>query len=301
MQHFEFEHPLTFLLLLLIVCIYRCPLTIKKIPFVHLHLFGKTTNWIHREKLLLSTILALMVTALATPITYDAIDSQHRKGRDLIFALDTSGSMDESGFSEEQKQESKFSVLLDLIKSFITYRYDDNVGVVVFGSYAFSPSPITYDMHALSYMLDFLSVGMAGDSTAIGDGLDRSLYLLRNSEAKNRVIILITDGYQNSGVVKIKDAITQAKKMGVRIYTIGIGKKNSYDGALLEQIAKDTDAKSFEAQDAKALQDIYEQLDTLEPSNIRSEHYLNRHQLFTYPLAMAILLLLYLLSKRRVL
>ena len=300
MQHFEFQYPYAFLLLLLIICIYKCPLSIKKIIFPHTALFTQKAQWFHKEKLLYSITLALLVTALSSPISYDSKSSQQRKGRDLVFALDTSGSMGESGYSSENAKESKFSILQKLIKDFVAKRFDDNVGVVVFGSYAFSSVPITYDMHALNYMLDYLEVGMAGTSTAIGDGIERSLELLQKSYAKNKVIILITDGYQNSGTTKRKDAVARAKELHVKIYTIGLGKESDYDKKLLEKIASDTGARTFNAQDAQSLQKVYKELDALEPSAIRSEHYLNKQMLFSYPLAFAILLLLYLLAKRRV-
>ena len=299
MSYFEFQYPYLFILLLLIICIYLCPLSIKKIIFPHTTLFSQKTQYFNREKLLYSLILALLVTALASPISYDAKSAQKRKGRDLVFALDTSGSMDESGYSSEETAQSKFTILQNLIKNFTAKRFDDNVGVVVFGSYAFSPVPITYDMDSLKYMLDFLEVGMAGSSTAIGEGIARAVEMLQRSHAKSKVIVLVSDGYQNSGTTKIKDAVAMAKQAHIKIYTIGLGKSSDYDAKLLQKIAKDTKGVSFEAQNAKALQDIYKELDTLEPSAIRSQHYLNKHMLFGYPLAAAILLLLYLLAKRR--
>jgi len=299
LHNFEFQHPTAFILLALIICIYKCPLSIKKIVFPHTSFFRQHTGWINKEKLLYSLILTLLVTALASPVSYDSKNAQQRKGRDLVFALDTSGSMNESGYSSKENDASKFTILENLMKSFVQKRFDDNVGVVVFGSYAFSPVPITYDMHSLSYMLDFLEVGMAGSSTAIGDGLARSLDMLQKSHAKNRVIILVTDGYQNSGETKIKDAVIRAKKLHVKIYTVGLGKENEYDKKLLEKIAKDTKGASFSATNADELKDVYKELNTLEPSSIRSEHYLNKEVLFTYPLAFAILLLLYMLAKRR--
>lgn len=298
-MHFEFEYSYVFTLLLLIICIYKCPLSIKKIIFPHIHLFSKRTNLINKEKILYSLVFTLLITALASPISYDSKNSQHRKGRDLVFALDTSGSMDESGYSQKNSQESKFSVLQRLIKQFIQNRFDDNIGVSVFGSFAFSSVPITYDMNSLAYMLDFLEVGMAGNSTAIGDGIENSLQLLKKSNAKNKVIILITDGYQNGGHTKIKDAVNEAKKLHTKIYTIGIAKDSEYDKKLLEKISKDTNGVSFSAQNEEALQKVYNELDSLEPSSIRSQSYLNKQMLFTYPLAFAILLLLYLLEKRR--
>ncbi len=240
-----------------------------------------------------------MIISLASPISYDDQLANKRKGRDLVFAIDTSGSMGESGYSAEDTQKAKFDILLSLIKKFVTKRFDDNVGVVIFGSYAFSPVPITYDMHSLNYMLDFLEVGMAGDSTAIGDGLARSLEMLERAKAKNKIIILITDGYQNSGSTKIADAVDIAKKLHIKIYTIGLGKKSDYDAKLLEKIAKDTNGASFDAKDTTSLLDVYKELNSLEPSSIRSQNYLNKHMLYPYPLAISILLLLYLLGKRR--
>ncbi len=298
LTHYEFEHPWVFLLLLLILCIYKCPLSLKRMIFPHIHLFSHKSNWFNREKLLYSLILTLLTVALASPISFQGQDNQQRKGRDLVFVLDTSGSMGESGYSAETVQESKFNILIELIDAFIKKRFDDNVGVVVFGSFAFSAVPITYDMQALSYMLDFLEVSMAGSSTAIGDGIMQALRALKTSKAKNKVIILITDGHQNSGQTPIKDAVHLAQKRGVKIYTIGIGKPYEYDKALLEKIAKDTHAKAFGAQNAKALQKVYHSLNQLEPSAIRSQHYLNKQMLFSYALAVATLLLLYLLSKR---
>ncbi|SFV57208.1 BatA (Bacteroides aerotolerance operon) [hydrothermal vent metagenome] len=299
MQHFEFQYPYLFVLLLLIICIYKCPLSIQKFIFPHTTLFTQKAQWINKEKLLYSFILALLVTALASPISYDAKSAQQRKGRDLVFALDTSGSMDESGYSSEETAQSKFAILQNLIKNFTAKRFDDNVGVVVFGSYAFSPVPITYDMNSLKYMLDFLEVGMAGSSTAIGEGIARAVEMLQRSHARSKVIVLVSDGYQNSGTTKIKDAVAMAKQAHIKIYTIGLGKSSDYDAKLLQKIAKDTKGVSFSAQNAEALQDVYKELDTLEPSAIRSQHYLNKHMLFGYPLAAAILLLLYLLAKRR--
>ena len=113
------------------------------------------------------------------------------------------------------------------------------------------------------------------------------------------IFLVEKDGYQNSGNIKIKDAVNHAKKLKIKIYTIGVGDKNSYDAKLLKKIAQDTHAKMFAAQDEAKLKEVYEELNSLEPSDIRSQHYLNREMLFTYPLATAILLLLYILAKRR--
>ena len=299
MNSFEFEYPYVFLLLLLIICIYKCPVRIKQILFPHTHLFSKISSWIDKEKLFYSLIFALLVTALASPISYDAKLSSQRKGRDVVFVLDASGSMGEVGYSKTHEDSSKFAILKNIIDDFITHRYDDNVGVVVFGTYAYATVPLTYDMKSVAFLLDFLTVGIAGENTAIGDGLSQAVALLKRGDAKSKVIILVTDGYQNSGSISIKDAVKKAKKEHIKIYTIGIGKRSDFDAKLLEQIAKETEAKMFSAASEEELKAVYNELDTLEPSKIHSKHYLNKHTLFTYPLAFAILLLLYLLGKRR--
>lgn len=299
MGHFEFEYPYAFILLLLIICIYKCPYNLNKIFFPHLHLFSKFSNWLNKEKLLYSLILTLLITALASPISYDSKSSNHRKGRDIVFVLDSSGSMGESGYDKNNPDKSKFEILKSIIKNFITHRFDDNVGVTVFGSYAFSSVPITYDMGAVSFLLDFLDVGMAGENTAIGDGIAFGSKLLKNAHAKNKVMILVTDGYQNSGQTSIKKAVKEAKQLNIKIYTLGISKNNDFDKKLLQKIALETDAKMFQANDAKQLNAVYQELNLLEPSKIHSQNYLNKEMLFTYPLALAILLILYIITRKR--
>ena len=299
MNNFEFEYPYLFILLLLIICIYKCPLSIKKIIFPHINLFSPSTGWLNKERLLYSLILALLVTALASPIAYDQKTASKRKGRDLVFALDSSGSMAESNFYKENPQEAKFDILKELLKEFISKRHDDNVGISIFGSYAYSAVPLTYDMKSINFLLDFFEVGIAGDSTAIGEGIASAIRLLEKGEAKNKVIILITDGYQNSGSVSVKEAALDAKNKGIKIYTVGIGKRKDFDYKLLTLVAADTKGKMFEAGDADMLKDIYSELNSLEPSNIRSQHYLNKQELYIYPLTIATLLLMYLLLRYR--
>jgi len=297
MLHFSFEYPLAFVLLFLIICIYKCPKTIQELIFPHTELFHQKTSFINRDKLLYSLILALLVTALASPISYSQKSSNKRKGRDLAFVLDTSGSMAESGFSKEDPQKQKFTLLKTLLKNFIQNRYDDNVGVAIFGSYAYGAIPLSYDMKSIEFLLAFFDVGIAGDSTAIGEGLASGLRILEKGQAKKKVIILITDGYQNSGETSIREAVERAKEMGVVIYTIGLGNKKSFDTKLLQHIADETKGKAFSAKNAKVLKDIYESIDALEPSAIRSQHYLHKKLLYIYPLAAAGALLAFLLLR----
>ncbi len=297
MNNFEFEYPYFFILLVLILCIYRCPVVFKKIIFPHIHLFTKTTNWINTQRVIYSIILTLMVSALASPITYAQKSSDNRKGRDLVFALDTSGSMAESGFDKEDKKKRKFDILKAVLSEFISNRFDDNVGVSIFGSYAYPAIALTYDMNSVKYLLNFFDVGIAGESTAIGEAIESSLRVLKKSKAKKKVIILVTDGYQNSGTISIREAVNRAKEMKVKIYTIGIGR--DFDKKLLKRISKETDAKMFSAKDKEALQEVYDALNELEPSKIKSQHIIDKNLLYYYPLLSALLLLMYILYRQR--
>ena len=245
-----------------------------------------------KEPLLYAGLFALSVTALASPVTYDRLAASERHGRDLVLAIDTSGSMAESGFDRAHPMKRKYDVLTDLVRSFLTKRHDDNIGLVIFGSFAYAASPVTYDLKALEAIVGMTDVGIAGESTAIGEGIDQALRALKFGHAKKKVIVLITDGYQNAGSVSIKDAVTKAKKAGVTIYTIGIGKPGDFDRKLLEKIAEETGGKSFAASDAEDLKSVFDKLDTLEPSPIRSHTMINRKPLYPYPLIAGMIVLI---------
>ena len=237
-------------------------------------------------------IYTFLVFALASPFSYDSQASSQKKGRDLVLVLDTSGSMAERGFNEQDKTQTKYDISVSLAKAFITNRYDDNVGLVVFGSFAFTASPLTYDLKALNEMFELMSdVGIAGTSTAIGDALKQGILTLESGEAKSKVLILLTDGVHNAGKISPREAVTLAKRKNIKIYTIGIGKKENYDTQMLNDIAKDSGGRSFFSQNSDELKSVYKSIAKLEPSPIRSEHYLNKNQLAIYPLLFAFLLL----------
>jgi len=257
-------------------------------------------SWVTRQSPLLSWepwlkmfLFSVMVFALSKPFIYDANNNQQKKGRDLILALDASGSMAQRGFNVKDRFKNKFETNIELASTFIKKRLDDNMGVVIFGTFAYTASPLTYDLNALNYLLGMTNVGIAGESTAIGDAIMQSIRTLSFGEAKNKAIILLTDGYHNAGSSSPKLAVQKAKALGIKVYTIGIGKKSDFDVALLETIAKETGAKSYAAASAEALKNIYEEIDTLEPSRIRSENYLNQKLLILLPLGLVFMLLLF--------
>jgi len=297
-MHLEFEHPFAFLLLAMLLCLYTCPRSTRKLLFPHLQFFKQKPGWFNKERLLYAVIATLMITALAAPISYEQRSPDHRKGRDLVMILDASGSMGESGYDAEHPHDRKFDTVRSILEAFIDHRYDDNIGVVLFGTFAFANAPLTYDRQGLRYLLQYADVGIAGENTAIGDAIVQATTLLKQGKAKKRVMILMTDGFQNSGSHSPKEGVALAKKRGIIIHTIGIGKPGDFDADLLGRIAKESGGTAFQAKDADSLESIYKKIDRLEPSPIRSEHYLNKHSLFTIPLLIAILLLTFLLASR---
>lgn len=299
-MNFTFDSPYLLALLLLLPCFLWCKQYSKPYYFPKI-------SWITRQSPLLSwepwlkmALFSLMVFALAKPFVYDASHNQHKKGRDLVLAIDASGSMAQSGFDAKNRLKNKFQTNLELSQDFIQKRFDDNMGIVLFGTFAYTASPLTYDLESLSYLLDLTNVGLAGESTAIGDAMMQSIRTLSYGEAENKAIILLTDGYHNAGRTSPKEAVEKAKALGIKVYTIGIGKKSDYDVALLETIAQESGAKSYAASSAKALAEIYKEINTLEPSAIRSENYLNQRLLILAPLLLVfILLLLWVLLLKR--
>lgn len=290
-MQFTFGSPYFLLLLLLLPCFLWCKQSSKHYYFPKLEWLTKQSPLLSWEPWLKILIFSLMVTALAKPFVYDASSNTHKNGRDLILAIDASGSMAQSGFDKKERFKNKYESTLELSKAFTQKRFDDNMGVVVFGTFAYTASPLTYDLESLSSLLEMTTVGIAGESTAIGDAIMQAIHTLSFGEAKNKAIILLTDGYHNAGRASPKQAVAKAKKLGIRIYTIGIGKKSDYDAAMLETIAKESGAKSYAASSAEALSKVYREIETLEPSPIRSENYLNQKLLLFFPLALVFLIL----------
>jgi len=291
-MYFELGSFWYLLLLLFLPCFMWCKLSTTVYYFPKLEWISKQSTFISWERLMKIFLYTLMVFALTKPFLFDALQSNHKKGRDLILVLDASGSMAQSGFNPKDRLSTKFDTNIALASDFIKERHDDNMGVVLFGTFAYTASPLTYDLDSLSYVLRMTNVGIAGESTAIGDAIMQAIRTLSFGEAKSKAIILLTDGYHNSGKTSPKEAVSKARDLGIKIYTIGLGNASAYDAALLNTIAKETKAKAYAASSAKELKDIYKAIHTLEPSNIRSENYLHQKLLVFFPLSLVFIVLL---------
>ncbi|MEA1917482.1 MAG: VWA domain-containing protein, partial [Campylobacterota bacterium] len=239
------EHPLLLLLLIPIVwCLFKCKEKLKTINFVHVELFSFKKRWINFELLLKITLLTLLVIALSSPIKFDQTHPNNRDGKDIVLAIDASGSMSSSGMDSETLK-SRFEIVKELAIEFINERYEENFGVVYFADFAFIASAITYEKEPLSEMIGYLSQGMAGQNTAIGDAISLSIRAFKTSKSKSKVIILLSDGEQNSGKVSVEDAVKKAKSQNILIYTIGLSDEVNVE--LLKKIAQESGGEYFQA------------------------------------------------------
>ncbi len=247
--------------------------------------------------LLKLTIFSLFTLALSSPFLYHDITPSQKHGRDIVLAMDCSGSMRESGYDQKSPDKSKFELLQAVSSDFIDKRVSDNFAVVVFGTFAFCASPVTYEHNALKALLAMQEVEIAGKNTAIGDAIAQSIKTLDFAQAKEKIIILITDGINNAGSISVKDAAQEAKAKKIKIYTIALGSKENVDSTLLQKVADETKGKYFEATTLQDLQAVYHDIDKLEPSEISSEQYLEKKLLVFWLLFPAVLLLFLLLAR----
>ncbi len=220
-------------------------------------------------------------------------------GVDIILATDTSGSMQALDFFKDKNRVNRLDVVKEVVREFIDNRPNDRMGMVTFGAEAFTQCPLTMDHSILLSFLDNLKIGMAGDSTAIGSAIGVAVKRLKDLKAKSKVIILLTDGRNNSGNIPPLQAAEIAKSYGIKIYTIGIGtlgkapflvdtfmgKQLIYqdvdlDEDTLKTIAATTDGKYFRATDRETLKDIYTQIDKLEKSEVKVIDHAEYNELF---------------------
>lgn len=300
MNIWSFDFPWVFLLLPpILYCLYRCKVSTTARIFPHLHLFGSVGKWRNIEWLLKALVILCMLGALATPVVVDYSDPRNRNGIDIVLSIDGSGSMNASGFSAANDRSSRFEIVQKIASDFVMKRIEDNVGIVLFGDFAFIATPVTYEKEIISEMIGYLSHGMAGQNTAIGEGIATSVRALRDSKAKSKVIVLLTDGEHNSGSISPKEAVVMVQKNNIKLYTIGIGKKGEIDNALLAQLARDGGGKFFTATNEEELQGVYDEIDTMERSSIKSEKHTFKEHYYWVLLLGALGIMLILLWRHR--
>jgi Ca-activated chloride channel family protein len=273
---------------------------------------GNGSHWMmwlrHAPFLLRMLAFSAIITILARPQSSNQLENRITEGIDIVMALDISGSMLARDFKPDRLEAAK-----DVAVQFINGRTDDKIGLVIFAAESFTQCPLTSDHTVLSNLFMDIRTGMLEDGTAIGMGLATSVARLKNSEAKSKVIILLTDGENNRGDIAPMTAAELAKTFGIRVYTIGVGTigKAPYpvqtafglqyqeidvkiDEPLLKGIAQMTGGSYFRATDNEKLAQIYAEIDKLEKTRVDVQEftkYKEEYQLF------ALLAVVFLLSE----
>jgi Ca-activated chloride channel family protein len=255
--------------------------------------------------------LALAVTALARPQWGTRKTTIKTTGINIVLALDLSESMAALDFRLRGDMVNRLEAVKYVVEEFIAHRSGDRIAVVVFGDQAYTQLPLTRDYHTITAILDRLQIGAAGRSTAMGDAVGISLKRLKDVKSKSNIIILLTDGRSNSGELEPAVAADIAREQGVKIYTIGVGSRGKVpfvindpvfgqrtvyqqvdlDEAALKQMAERTGGKYFRAQDMEGLEKIYDDIDSLEKTDVKMDTFADYAEIYIYFLMPALALL----------
>ena len=252
--------------------------------------------------LLLITAWLSLVTAIARPVNIGDPVALPTTGRDILLAVDISGSMEREDMIINGRQVNRLYAVKSVVSEFVNTREGDRLGLILFGERAYLQTPLTFDTKTLQDLLIEAQIGFAGNGTAIGDAIGLSVKKLKERPDSNRVLILLTDGSNTAGVLSPSEASDIAKKAKVKIYTIGIGdgrqrnqvlfgqtlvnQNNDLDERTLTAIADLTGGKYFRARDPRELRSIYDQLNKLEPIDQDEELLRPITSLFHWPLAL---------------
>ncbi len=238
-------------------------------------------------------VLFFVILALARPQKGRIYEEVESKGVDIILCLDISTSM----LAEDFTPRNRLYVAKEQAKKFIEKRPGDRIGLVVFAADAISQCPLTLDHKIVEQLIDYVHTGIVTDGTAIGMGLATAVARLRDSRAKNKLIILLTDGRNNAGEIDPLSAAKLARTLGIKVYCIGVGSKGpvrypvndpvfgrryvqarfDLDMDILNEIARTTQGRAFLATDARVLKTIYDEIDKLEPTTFK----VTRHTLYS--------------------
>lgn len=258
-------------------------------------------------KYIVSTIWILLILSgsgiqwLGKPI------SLAQSGRDLMMAIDLSGSMAIQDMKKPNgEMESRFDLVMTVANEFLDTRKGDRVGLILFGSRAYLQTPLTFDIPTVKKMLDDSSIALAGPQTAIGDAIGLAVKKLKQYPNDSKALVLLTDGENNSGSLEPIQAAQVAKQYGIKIYTIGLGggqivlqtafgkrvinTSEDLDTNVLKKIAKMTGGEFFRAQNSSDLKNIYKAIDKLEP--IESDKIVVRPVTYLYPWSLGLALIL---------
>lgn len=312
---YEFADPKYFLILVLLVpmilwYIFREKRSHADLQFSSLKAFRGMKHagrvWLRHILFALKVLsVVFLVTALARPQSSNSWQTYTSEGIDIMLALDISGSMLARDFSPDRLEAAK-----DVATKFILERPQDKIGLVVFAGESFTQCPLTTDQAVLVNLMRDVHSGMIEDGTAIGLGLANAVNRLKDSPGKSKVVILLTDGVNNRGMIAPVTAAELAKTYGIRVYTIGVGTYGEapypvqtpfgiqlqnvtveIDEAVLQQIAAITGGQYFRATDNDKLKQIYQEIDQLEKTKIEVKHFSKKQEQYFWFALIGMLLL----------
>jgi len=301
--YFEFPR-LALIVLFFVLCAIFCKMKVPSIYFPHTAQFMRTSVSSSKFLMFLKWLgIIMLILTIMSPVKDEPYEIEPKDGYEIALILDASESMKAQGFDKNNATLTRFDAVKNIVSDFISQRKNDNIGLVVFGQYSFIASPLTYDANILNKIVSQLYIGMAGKYTALNTSLAQGVNLLKMSDSKSKVAILLTDGYSTREIDKIplNIALDMAKKEGIKVYPIGIGNSREYNKNVLLKIAEETGGVAFGASSATELEEVYKKIDELEKSEIKSESFTYIQYYYMYPLFIALLSLMlyvYLRNKR---
>ncbi len=294
MDQFNLQYPYALALIVLFwICARFCAARATAIYFPHIHnlLVSQGTKSRLLDMLKWFGIVSLLL-ALSSPVMTKSYKDTKKKGRDIMLVLDSSGSMNQRGFDVTDPMKNKFDVVKEVVWDFVEKRKKDRLGVITFADVAFVASPLTFEHTFLQDIIKMQELGIAGRKTAINDALLQTYSILSKSDAKSKIAILLTDGIENMSKISLEDILGVIRKSNIRLYTIGIGSYRDFDARYLQKLARAGKGKFFAASNKEALEQIYNEIDKLEATKIKSKKIVQHTYLYIYPLFAAIIALL---------
>lgn len=256
--------------------------------------------------------MALLLIALARPRLGKGATEVEFSGIDILLTLDVSGSMEAMDFKLNGQPVNRLEAVKDVVAKFITERPNDKIGMVAFAGRPYMVGPLTLDHNWLGQRLKDVMIGQVEDGTAIGSAIASAVDHLKDSEAKSRIVILLTDGVNNAGAVNPETSAEAAKQLGIKIYTIGAGtmgeapmpvrdpfggvryqmQKVEIDEAVLTKVSDLTGGRYYRATDSDSLRKIYDEINLLETTPRKLKKYEDYEELYLVPLVLGIAVML---------
>ena len=307
----EFSYPYAFILLILPVFVFWfAPIYKEKKPSVQVPYFNRLVqvtgekpqsgavilNRRNIQRFIVAMSWLCIVTSIAKPEIVGAPIVQQKSARDLMIAVDLSGSMSVEDFNtSDGKLVDRLAAVKEVLADFAQKRKNDRLGLILFGDSPYLQAPFTNDIATWLQLLNESEIGMAGQSTSFGDAIGLSISVFEKSETDNRILIVLTDGNDTSSKVPPLDAAKVAAAYDIKIYTIAIGDPHAVgeekvDLDVLKQMADVTGGQSFQALNQKELQGVYTAINDLEPQLFDSQSFRPRTSAHHYPIALFLII-----------